>query len=99
MPKTQTGSVVKRSKRNYGVRFYDEEGVRRYQGGFETQTAAESWLRTKVDEALALRRGDLIPARDRPKTVDELVDASLTRCRRGSTRRSSSPLREAATST
>jgi integrase len=77
MPKTQTGSVVKRSKRNYGVRYYDENGVRRYQGGFETRTAAEAWLRTKVDEILALRRGDLIPTRERPQTVDELLDVFL----------------------
>jgi integrase len=74
VPKRQAGSVVKRSPRNYGVRFYDENGARRYQGGFQTQTAAESWLRDKVDDVLALRRGDVVPARDRPKTVDELLD-------------------------
>ena len=52
---------VKRSQRNYGCRFYDEDGVRQYQGGFTTETAAEAWLRSKVDEVDALRRGDAIP--------------------------------------
>ncbi len=77
MPKAQTGSVVRRGKRNYGARYYDEQGARRYQGGFETHTAAAAWLRTKVDEVLALRRGDLIPTRDRPPTVDNLLDVFL----------------------
>jgi integrase len=82
MPKKQVGSVVKRSKRNYGVRWYsgkrDEKGklVRHYQGGFETQSAAEAWLRTKVDEVLALRRGDL-PHPDVLPTVNQLVDGFL----------------------
>jgi hypothetical protein len=30
-------------------------GLRRYQGGFETQSAAEAWLRGKVGEVAALR--------------------------------------------
>jgi integrase len=76
MPKAQAGSVVKRGKRNYGARFYDEEGIRRYQGGFETESAAEAWLRTKVDEVLAVRRGDL-PHPDTLPTVDELIDGFL----------------------
>jgi integrase len=76
MPKTQTGSVVKRSKRNYGARYYDDQGVRKYQGGFETQTAAESWLRTKVDEVLARKRGDLPHPGELP-TVDQLIDSFL----------------------
>jgi integrase len=77
MPKTQVGSVVKRAKRNYGARFYDEQSIRRYQGGFETQTAAESWLRTKVDEVAQLRLGYLLPTRNRPQTVDALLDVFL----------------------
>lgn len=77
MPKQQTGSVVKRGKRNHAARYYDEHGVRRYQGGFETQTAAEKWLREKVDEISALRRGDIVPASHRPQTVDALLDTFL----------------------
>jgi integrase len=77
MPKQQSGSVVKRAPRNYGVRYYDADGRRRYQGGFDTQTSAEKWLRDKVDEVAGLRRGDAIPHRDRPQTVDELLDVFL----------------------
>jgi integrase len=58
MPKQQAGSVVKRSARNYGARYMDVDRRRRYQGGFETQSAAEAWLRTRVAEVAALRRGD-----------------------------------------
>ena len=76
MPKRQTGSVVRRGKRSYGCRFYDEQGRRCYQGGFETQTAAETWLRSKVDEVLALRRGD-VPRPDTLPTVEELIDGFL----------------------
>jgi integrase len=76
MPKHQTGSVVKRGKRNYGARYYDETGRRRYQGGFETQTAAETWLRDKVDEVAARRRGDL-PHPGTLPTVNELIDQFL----------------------
>jgi integrase len=77
MAKKRAGSVVKRGQRDYGARFYDETGARRYQGGFETHSAAATWLRTRVDEVLALRRGDFIPTRDRPQTVDDLLDVFL----------------------
>lgn len=76
MPRRQFGSVVERGKRNFGVRYYDQGGIRRYQGGFETESAAKLWLRTKVDEVLALRRGDLIHPGTLP-TVDELIDGFL----------------------
>jgi integrase len=74
MPKQQTGSVVKRGPGNWAVRYYDENDVRQYQGGFKTQTDAERWKRDKVDEIHALRRGD-IPAirRQNMPTVGELV--------------------------
>jgi hypothetical protein len=34
-------------------------------------------LRSKVDEVSAVRGGDFIPTRDRPQTVDELLDVFL----------------------
>jgi integrase len=77
VPKQQAGTVVKRSQRNYGVRFHDDAGVRQYQGGFATATAAEAWLRVKVDEIAALRRGETIPASERSQTVDDLLDLFL----------------------
>ena len=75
MPKRQAGTVVRRGSRNYGVRFLDEVGRRRYQGGFETRTEAETWLRAKVDEIERLRRGDSATLRRRQlPTLGALVD-------------------------
>jgi hypothetical protein len=78
MPKQQQGTVVKRGPRNYGARYHDEGDPprRRYQGGFTTQSAAEAWLRTRVAEVAALRRGDT-PRPDTLPTVAELIDSFL----------------------
>src|SRR5512133_1985596 len=72
MPSAQRGSVVKRGDR-WAARFYDEAGVRRFQGGFETKTAARAFVDNKVDEVSALRRGE-IPRPSEIPTVDALVD-------------------------
>jgi integrase len=75
MPSTQRGSVVKRGTR-WGARWYDEQGERRFRGGFETKSAAREWLDDKVDEVEALRRGE----RPRPAeipTVSVLIDSFL----------------------
>jgi hypothetical protein len=58
------------------ARWYDERGERKSRGGFETKTAAPDWLNPKVDEVLALRRGDLPRPATLP-TVDELIDNFL----------------------
>ena len=76
MPSTQRGSVVKRGGR-WSARWYDETGARRFRGGFVTKSAAREWVESKADEVLALRRGDLVPTRDRPETVDALLDLFL----------------------
>ena len=57
MPSVQSGSVVKRG-RTWAARWYDENGVRRFQGGFETKSAAREWVDLKVKGVAALRRGD-----------------------------------------
>ncbi len=57
MPASQRGSVVKRGSR-WAARYYDENGARGFQGGFETKTAAREWVENKADEIAALRRGD-----------------------------------------
>jgi integrase len=75
MPSTQRGSVVKRGNR-WGARWYDETKTRRFQGGFETKSAAREWVDGKVDEVEALRRGE----RPRPSeipTVNVLIDNFL----------------------
>lgn len=77
MPSVQRGSVVKLAG-GYGVRFYDENGKRRRQGGFgagrEGKRDALDWLEAKLREVEAVRRGDPVPARRRMPTVQELVD-------------------------
>jgi integrase len=78
VPSTQRGSVVKRGKQ-WAARWYDDQGVRRFQGGFATRSAAGEWLDRKVEEVAALRRGDLLPVSHRPQTVDALVDTFLER--------------------
>lgn len=74
MPSVQRGSVA-RLGRGYSVRYYDEEGARRRRGGFETRSAALEWLRGRLDEVEALRRGDVAAVRRREMpTLGELVE-------------------------
>src|SRR4051794_7845423 len=73
MPAKQRGSVVKRGT-VWQARWRDESGEQRGEGGFETRTAARDWLDDRIEEVLALRRGDLLPTRDRPATVEVLLD-------------------------
>jgi integrase len=75
MPSVQRGSVVKRGA-SWQARWYDENGARRSQGGFETKSAAREWVDGKVDEVSALRRGDRPTPTDLP-TVATLVDKFL----------------------
>lgn len=76
MPSVQRGQVVKRGKR-WGARWYNENGVRGFQGGFDTKTVAREWVDNKVGEVAALRRGDHLAPTDRSKTVDALLDVFL----------------------
>jgi integrase len=73
MPARQRGSVLRRGSA-WAVRFYDENGSRRFQGGFDTKTAARDWLDDQVKEVAALRRGELLPVSHRPATIDALID-------------------------
>lgn len=75
MPSKQRGSVVKRGSR-WGARWYDEIGVRRFQGGFATKSEAREWVDNKVDDVEKVRRGDC-PRLSEIPTVDELVDSFL----------------------
>jgi integrase len=80
MPSTQRGSLHKSPAGTWGARFYDETGARRRQGGFATKSEAGEWLSRKLDEITALRRGDtFVAARNRPQTVDALLDLFLER--------------------
>jgi integrase len=75
MPSIQRGSVVKHSN-SWQARWYDEHGVRRSQGGFETKSAARGWVDGKTGEVLALRRGDPV-TRTVDVTFAELADRFL----------------------
>jgi integrase len=77
MPANQRGSVVKLGTK-WGVRYYDDNGNRQRQGGFETKSAARRWLDSKVGEVAALRRGDpsAIRRREMP-TVGQLATEYL----------------------
>ena len=76
MPSIQRGSVKRRGK-TWRARYYDENGQDCGRGGFRTKEDAWAWLAPRIDEVSALRRGDVIPTRDRPQTVDELLDVFL----------------------
>ncbi len=74
MPSLQRGSVTKRG-RTWTARYRDEHGERKSPGGFPTQSAAWAFVNGKVDEVLALRRGDVGAIRRRQMpTLGELVD-------------------------
>ena len=75
MPSTQRGSVVKRGSR-WGARWYDEQGQRRFRGGFETKSAAREWLDSKVSDTEALRRGERPVAPKLVRTIDDFVQKS-----------------------
>lgn len=80
VPKAQrTGSVVKFASGKFGVRYYDEHGVRRRAGGFATKTAAGEWLDNRIADVAALRRGDVVSREHRPPTVSALLDTFLER--------------------
>src|SRR6266511_514634 len=76
MPSVQRGVVDKPGNR-WRVRWYDEQGTRRAQGGFPTRSEALAWLGPTVEEVKARRRGDA-PHRplERP-TVAVLVERFL----------------------
>jgi integrase len=76
MPREQCGSAFKRGM-GYSVRWRDENGRHRQQSGFRTETAAKRWLRQKVGEIASLRRGEILPASERPATIDALLDLFL----------------------
>jgi integrase len=78
MPARQRGSTVRRGK-SWAARWYDETGKRCSRGGFASKSAAREWLDHKADEVEALRRGEIIPASERPQSVDGLLDLFVSK--------------------
>jgi len=78
MPSVQRGQVVKRGPKNYGARWYDENDVRRYRGGFTTRSDAREWVDSHTRDVTALRNGE-VPAvrRQTMPTLSELVTEYL----------------------
>lgn len=76
MPAEQEGQTL-RLKRGWAARWYDEEGIRRQQGGFNTKSEASACVRKQVAHVAAIRRGDLAAVVERPSTVDALFDLFL----------------------
>jgi hypothetical protein len=52
---------------------------KRQQRTFATKSEGWAWIKPKVEEVEALRRGEVIPSTHRPQTVDELIDSFLER--------------------
>lgn len=77
MPREQRGSVTK-YRGSWCARYYDEHGKQRRKRGFPTATAADRWLRRRVDEVERLRRGEIVlGGRQTPPTVRELCQEYL----------------------
>lgn len=73
VPAEQLGQFY-RSGGKWGIRYYDENGVRRRQGGFDTKTQAGKWIDGRLDTVEALRRGDTCAVRRQAMpTFAELV--------------------------
>ena len=78
MPAVQRGSAVKRPSGLWAARWYDETGKRHQEGGFPTRSAALAWLDGKLEEVVALRRGDPSALRRREMlTLAQLADEYL----------------------
>jgi integrase len=78
MPAKQRGSLEKLPSGRWSAVYRDEHGSRKRQGGFDTKTAAADWLKGKVNEVAALRRGDTAALRRRSMpTLDALCDEYL----------------------
>ena len=78
MPSRQRGRIEKLPSGRWSVRFYDESGARRRQGGFQTKTEAGEWLERRLDDVHALRRGDArAVARAEDITFEELATRFL----------------------
>jgi integrase len=79
MPARQRGRLEKLPSGRWSVRYYDEHGARKRQGGFATRSEAGAWLDRKLDEVAALRRGDAgAVARSEEITFAQLAERFLT---------------------
>src|SRR3954451_21256872 len=73
MPAEQQGSVYKTGT-GYGLRYYDERGVRQRKAGFKSRSAARAWFR---DVERPRMRGETVAVE--PLTLAEFADRFLAR--------------------
>src|SRR5262249_40996267 len=71
MPAEQQGSVYT-TTRGVGIRWYDEQGMRRYRSGFKSRSAARAWFGDV--ERKRLRGEEPAP---KPITLEEHVERYL----------------------
>jgi hypothetical protein len=90
MPAVQRGQPYKlKSGKGWGLRYYDENGVRRRQSPFQSKSAALDHYRNVIEPRL---RGELEPLPER--TLGQLVSIYLERHAVGVRRRTIDTLRE-----
>ncbi len=74
VPSVQSGQVLRRPGGWY-ARWYDQDGVRRFEGGFATKGEARDFVNRMVDTVAKRRRGDVVAVcRQNMPTLIELVE-------------------------
>jgi integrase len=73
MPAEQAGSPYKTKTQGWGIRWFDENGKRRRQAGFSSESKARVWFR---DSELPRMRGGLV---NEPLTLREFADRYIAR--------------------
>jgi hypothetical protein len=74
MPAVQRGQAYKLKSGQWGIRYYDANGIRRKQSPFPSKSAAFAWFREQVEPTL---RGEVPPKPD--ATLSEFVVLYLDR--------------------
>ena len=78
MPATQRGQAYKLGPGHWGLRYYDEDGIRRRKSPFSDKTAALNYYRDVIEPKL---RGESAKTRDHARRVDrDLRGAPRDRC-------------------
>ena len=76
MPAKQRGGATRVGKA-WRASWYDETGQRKTKSGFPTKTAAKDYAQSEADKVERIRGGLTVPDRERPETVDVLLDLFL----------------------
>jgi integrase len=77
MPAAQEGTIDRPGGKTYRVRWFDGDGKRRTASGFATRQEARARLNSELEAVSKVRRGEIVPDAERPKTIDALLDTFL----------------------